>query len=116
MSKSSKYSFFDPTKEMAYIPLDEELKTKGKAAVDVIGGRAGKAGGALVQTIMLTLMSTTNVILIAPEAFIIFAVVALLWMYAVKKLSYRVNEGLARKHKEEAEANGGMGSTASASA
>ena len=99
LSKAVKYSLFDPTKEIAYIPLDDELKTKGKAAVDVIGGRAGKAGGAFVQSTLMMVMAA-DIITIAPIAFGVFVVVAVLWMMSVKVLAVKVDSAMARKDEE----------------
>lgn len=108
IGKAVKYILFDSTKEMAYIPLDDELKTKGKAAVDVIGGRAGKAGGAFVQSnlqIIMTgaigLTAGVNVVSVtAPYAFVVFAVVCVLWLYAVKALSKKVDAAVKRRQEE----------------
>ncbi len=98
VAKPVKYMLFDPTKEMAYIPLSDEEKTKGKAAVDVIGGRAGKAGGAMVQSWLLIAFATKDVVAIAPIAFITFIVVAVAWLYAVKALSTRVAAAVKRRN------------------
>jgi AAA family ATP:ADP antiporter len=103
MSKSIKYILFDSTKEMAYIPLNDELKTKGKAAVDVIGGRAGKAGGAFTQSTLLVLFATKDVVIIAPQAFAVFAIVCGLWLVAVKLLSKKVDEAVEKKKQETAQ-------------
>lgn len=104
LSKAVKYILFDSTKEMAYIPLNNELKTKGKAAVDVIGGRAGKAGGAFTQSTLLILFATKDVVVIAPIAFAVFAVICVAWFFAVKMLSGKVASAMKARKEEAAQA------------
>lgn len=101
LSKAVKYALFDPTKEMAYIPLDDDLKAKGKAVVDVVGGRAGKAGGAGIQFILFGILSTNVALDIAPYSLVIFAVIAVAWIYAVKALSPRVDAAVKARDAEK---------------
>ncbi|KAG0498107.1 hypothetical protein HPP92_002798 [Vanilla planifolia] len=83
-SKSAKYSLFDPCKEMAYIPLDEEMKVKGKAAIDVVCNPLGKSGGALIQQFMiLTFGSLANS---TPYLGGILLVIVLAWLGAARSL------------------------------
>jgi ATP:ADP antiporter, AAA family len=87
--KAVKYSLFDPTKEMAYIPLDPELKVKGKAAVDVIGGRGGKSAGSYIQMGLLTLFSGSALYQLVPIIAPVAIGVVFLWILSVFGLSKR---------------------------
>lgn len=93
LSKATKYSLFDPTKEMAYIPLSQQIRTKGKAAVDVVGGRLGKSGGAFAQSSLLMIFGTTNVLDISGIAMVVFCIVCIAWLGTTKALSRRLELG-----------------------
>ena len=49
IERAAKFSLFKPAEEMVYITLDDESRTKGKAAVDVLGAQVGKTGGSFMQ-------------------------------------------------------------------
>lgn len=95
-TKSTKYALFDLTKEMAYIPLDDELKVKGKAAVDVVGGRLGKSTGAATQVLLISVFGIANAapgfnfLKIAPIIAVLFIVASILWIISVVSLGKRV--------------------------
>lgn len=95
LSKATKYSLFDSTKEMSYIPLDDEMKTKGKAAVDVIGGRLGKSGGGLIQSTVFILMPSYTFAEATPFFAAIFFGIVILWIFAVRGLGKEYNKKLA---------------------
>jgi len=95
MSKSAKYSLFDPTKEMAYIPLDQESKVKGKAAIDVVGARFGKSGGAFINQGLIVALGSITAITPYVAGIIFFIIFA--WIYAAKALSKRFNALTAEK-------------------
>jgi AAA family ATP:ADP antiporter len=84
MGRASKYTLFDATKEIAFIPLSPEEKLKGKAAIDGVGSRLGKSGGSFIHQGLLMVFATLAGS--TPYVAVIFLVVIFLWSLAVFSL------------------------------
>lgn len=94
MSKAARYALFDPTKEMAYIPLDAESKVKGKAAIEVVGSRLGKAGGSAIQQALIAVYHSLRAV--PGQIAAILLVIIGAWMWAAVDLGRRYTR-LVRK-------------------
>lgn len=99
LSKSAKYSFFDSTKEMAYIPADEEIRSKGKAAVDVVGARLAKSGGAFIQSLIFMIFPAATFTAISPYLMVIFTIIVIIWLFDVSALNKAYKKLLLSKNK-----------------
>jgi ATP/ADP translocase len=87
LSKSTKYSLFDSTKEMAYIPLSVELRTKGKAAAEIVGAKLGKSLGAFVQSFIFIIFPSASFDSITPILMLVFVTIILIWFIDLGKLN-----------------------------
>jgi ATP:ADP antiporter, AAA family len=89
-ARASKYTFFDATKEMAFVPLSNESKQKGKSAIDGVGSRLGKSGGSMIHQGLLVVFGTVS--LSAPFVGVILLITIGSWMLAVKTLGKQFQE------------------------
>ena len=88
--RGTKYSLVDQTKELAYIPLSQESKIKGKPAIDGLGSRFGKSGASLMyQFLLITFGSIVGSI---PIVGILLLLAIIGWIAAVKVLGKQFNQ------------------------
>ena len=92
ISKVVKYSFFDSTKEMTYIPLDQESKVKGKAAIDMVGSRLGKSSSSWIQILIMTVLETGSILMITPYLIPILMGISIYWSYCVRYLAKELHK------------------------
>jgi len=81
LSKAGKYSVFDASKELAFLPLDAEARLKGKAAIDGLGAGIGKSGASLTYQGFIIIMG--SVALSTPYVAMILVLVLSAWIYSV---------------------------------
>jgi len=89
LSRASKYTLFDATKEIAFIPLTKESKRKGKAAIDGVGSRFGKSSGSVLTQGLLIIFSTLTAA--APFIAILFLIILTIWIISVIVLGKQFN-------------------------
>lgn len=84
LSKACKYSVFDASKELAFLPLSPESKLKGKAAIDGLGSGLGKSGSSLIYQGLIILFG--SVALSTPYIAAVLFVVLIAWIVSVVSL------------------------------
>jgi AAA family ATP:ADP antiporter len=96
--KAFKYTFFDPTKEASYIPLDEKSKVEGKAAVDGVGGRLGKSGGSfLLASFLIPVIGGGQIDAATPYIAVIIGIAIFIWIRAVISLDHEFKKATEAK-------------------
>ncbi len=90
LSRGAKYTVFDVTKEMAFVPLSMECKVKGKAAIDGVFNRLGKSSGSVIHSTLLIFL--TSFAVTAPYIAGILLIMIGGWMSAVRLLGKEFKE------------------------
>lgn len=90
LSRGAKYSLFDATKEMAFVPLPKEDKLVGKAVIDGLCSRMGKSGGSCIHQAFLLFFSTIGAS--APYVALALFLVIFVWIAAIKALGLQFHK------------------------
>lgn len=84
LSKAGKYSVFDASKELAFLPLDADSKLRGKAAIDGLGAGVGKSGASLTYQGLIILLG--GIAASTPYISVILFIVLGAWIFSVVRL------------------------------
>lgn len=90
LSRGAKYSVFDSTKEMSFVPLCPESKLVGKAVIDGVCSRLGKSGGSVVFQTLFLFFSTLSSS--SPCVAAVLIVVLVIWIFSARLLGEQFSQ------------------------
>lgn len=100
LSKASKYSLFDASKEVAFLPLSADERQKGKTAIDGLGAGVGKSGSSLLYQGLL--LSFGSIGACAPVIAVLLGAILIFWITAALRLGKQFDQ-LTEVEAEEAD-------------
>ena len=86
LSYATKFSFFDPAKEILISQLHTEERRVSKVFADGLGGRAGKIFGGVVQSVLLGVAAVDSILDILPAVMVFASVASIFYLKAIYKL------------------------------
>jgi AAA family ATP:ADP antiporter len=84
LGRSCKYTLFDKTKEMTFIPLSKDEQRKCKVIVDGLASRFGKSGGSVIYITLFYICG--DIAHIVPYIAVIIFIALIAWLYATVRL------------------------------
>lgn len=84
LSRAAKYTVFDATKEMAFVPLSPKDQLKGKPVIDGVCSRLGKSGGSVIHQGLL--LSFATITASAPYVAGFLLAIIFIWIAAARIL------------------------------
>lgn len=93
--KGAKYAIFDPCKEIAYIPMDEDIKTRGKAMIEILSSPIGKSGSNCILQILILVLGSIE--LSATIVGLLYITTAMYWIFSTINMGDVINESSNKK-------------------
>ncbi|SCA63743.1 ADP,ATP carrier protein 2 [Chlamydiales bacterium SCGC AG-110-M15] len=94
LGRAAKYSVFDVSKEIAFTPLDLELRWNGKAAIDGLGNDVARVGAASVHQVAIIFFG--SIFFSAPFIAALIIGYLLVWLGAVNYIGEQYNKMTGR--------------------